>query len=465
MRRLDLLFAVLKVPLDYLALLAASSAAYLLRVSPYVASRRPVIFNLTFEQYLPVAALIAVGWVAVYALLGLYAVGGIRKKLEEIKRIIIASTAALGGVLAIVVFSRELFESRFILLASWGLAIVFVWLARLILRAIKNGLYRSGVGLKCVAVVGKGGAAQAIVDFIKHNPKFGLKVVSVATTWHKEAEQTLHHLHAQGQLDQIMVVGVNGASGDLHSVLDFADEHHVPFRYSADLVGSHGAGLEYDTLAGVPLIELKRTRLEGWGRVYKRVFDIVGSVILIVLASPIMVFVALAIKLDSRGPVFFSYPRVGEAGKPFSYLKFRSMKPGTHEMRYKELKHLDIREGPLTKFRDQDDPRITAVGRFIRKWSLDELPELFLALAGKMSLVGPRPHLPEEVARYEKHHKKALTIKPGMTGLAQISGRADLSFDEEVRLDTYYMEHWSLKLDLIILLKTPFAVVGQRGSY
>mgnify|MGYP001607032900 FL=1 len=134
-------------------------------------------------------------------------------------------------------------------------------------------------------------------------------------------------------------------------------------------------------------------------------------------------------------------------------------------MRYNELAHLNIRKGPLVKFKDTDDPRITRVGRLLRKWSIDELPELFLVLQGKMSLVGPRPHHSEEVAHYETHHKKVLTIKPGITGLAQISGRADLSFDEEVKLDTYYMEQWSLKLDLIILIKTPFAVLGQRGTY
>ncbi|MBI2552045.1 sugar transferase [Candidatus Uhrbacteria bacterium] len=463
MRRLDLFFTTILVPLDYAALLLAALAAYALRHAEFAVARRPVIFNLPFELYLKAAALIALGWIIIFALSGLYTIGR-RKKLEEFKKVVVASTAGLGAVLAVIVFSRELFESRFILLVSWGFAIVFVSMARIILRVVRSGLLRAGVGLQCVAVIGRGSSAQALLGMIKHNPKYGLKVVFHAETLNKDAELQLRALAARGGLDQIIALSQNGGD-DLHRILDLADEYHLAFRYSADVLATHGAGLEFDTLAGVPLMEIKRTRLEGWGRVYKRIFDIIGALLLIIVTFPIMLLTALAIKLDSRGSILFQYPRVGQGGKRFQYVKFRSMKPDTHEMRYKELKHLDIRKGPLVKFKDTEDPRITAVGRLIRKWSIDELPELFLVLAGKMSLVGPRPHFPEEVAQYEKHQKKIMRINPGMTGLAQISGRADLSFDEETRLDTYYMEHWSLKLDLIILLKTPLAVAGQRGTY
>jgi len=138
------------------------------------------------------------------------------------------------------------------------------------------------------------------------------------------------------------------------------------------------------------------------------------------------------------------------------------MIPGTDEMRYNELAEQNIRSGPMVKIKD--DPRITRVGKFLRRFSIDELPELFLVFKGDMSLVGPRPHLPEEVAKYEHHHKKVLTIKPGISGLAQISGRSDLNFEDEVKLDTYYIENWSLLLDLSILLRTPFAVLRPRRA-
>jgi lipopolysaccharide/colanic/teichoic acid biosynthesis glycosyltransferase len=182
----------------------------------------------------------------------------------------------------------------------------------------------------------------------------------------------------------------------------------------------------------------------------------------------LLLLIVILIKLDSKGPIFFAKKddgspvyRVGEGGKLFKYFKFRSMIPASDSMRYAELADKNVRaDGPMVKIKD--DPRITRVGKFIRRWSFDELPELFLVFFGKMSLVGPRPHLPEEVAKYEHHHRKTLTIKPGITGLAQISGRSDLLFEEEVKLDVYYIENWSLLLDLNILFKTPLAVIKKR---
>ena len=155
--------------------------------------------------------------------------------------------------------------------------------------------------------------------------------------------------------------------------------------------------------------------------------------------------------------------RVGIKGNPFHYFKFRSMQHKTHSLRYTKLKDQDLRKGtPMTKIKD--DPRITRVGKAIRRYSIDELPELFLVFLGRMSLVGPRPHLPEEVAKYKKHHKKVLTIKPGITGMAQVSGRSDLNFEDEVQLDSFYIENWSFRLDLQILLRTFSAVLKNRSA-
>jgi lipopolysaccharide/colanic/teichoic acid biosynthesis glycosyltransferase len=221
-------------------------------------------------------------------------------------------------------------------------------------------------------------------------------------------------------------------------------------------------------IAGIPVVEVKKTPLDGWGRIIKRSFDIVVSFIIIIFISPIMLITVVLIKLDSFGPVFFSRKddgsllyRVGQGGRLIRYFKFRSMIPGADSMRYSELADKNVRMGgPMVKIKD--DPRVTRIGKFIRRFSIDELPELFLVLKGDMSLVGPRPHLPEEVARYEHHHKKVLTIKPGITGFAQVSGRSDLSFEDEVKLDTYYIENWSLLMDIAILFKTPLAVFKSR---
>jgi exopolysaccharide biosynthesis polyprenyl glycosylphosphotransferase len=222
--------------------------------------------------------------------------------------------------------------------------------------------------------------------------------------------------------------------------------------------------IEMNSISGIPLLSLKPTSLDGWGRVVKRIFDIFGAAIGLIILSPVFLITAIAIKLDSKGTIIFKYlddgsrvKRVGEHGKLFNFYKFRSMHPNTHNLRYTELAKLNQREGtPMVKIKN--DPRVTRVGKFIRNTSIDELPQLWNVLKGDISLVGPRPHLPEEVAKYDKHHKFVLSIKPGITGLAQISGRSDLDFEREIQLDTYYIENWSIWMDIKIILKT-FAVV------
>jgi lipopolysaccharide/colanic/teichoic acid biosynthesis glycosyltransferase len=245
---------------------------------------------------------------------------------------------------------------------------------------------------------------------------------------------------------------------------DFANDHHITFKYVADLLEVKVLRTEVAEIIGIPVVEVKRTTLEGWGRIFKRIFDIIVSGFFILVLSPVILLTMLAIALDSRGPIFFTrrddgsfVTRIGAGGVPFKYFKFRSMIPNSDSMRYHELADRNLRsDGPMVKIKD--DPRVTRVGKIIRRWSIDELPELFLVFIGRMS------HLPEEVAKYENYHKKTLTIKPGMTGLAQVSGRSDLLFDEEVKLDIYYIENWSLLLDISILFRTPLAVFKHREA-
>jgi exopolysaccharide biosynthesis polyprenyl glycosylphosphotransferase len=268
------------------------------------------------------------------------------------------------------------------------------------------------------------------------------------------------------KVDEIIQINPNLSVETTGALIDLANDYHMTYRYTADLLGTQLTNHEITTIAGTPIIEVKHTRLDGWGRILKRIFDVVASFILILLLSPIMLLTTLAIVFDSGRPIFFSYRRMGQYGKPFFYFKFRSMFKDAHQQRFDPeflARQHNTREGsPILKFKD--DPRITRVGRFIRRFSLDELPELFLVLIGAMSLVGPRPHELEEVDRYQKHHKKLLSIKPGITGLAQVSGRSDLNFEEEVKLDVFYMENWSLMLDLRILFKTPWAVLRPRTT-
>lgn len=223
-----------------------------------------------------------------------------------------------------------------------------------------------------------------------------------------------------------------------------------------------GPRIHTQQVAGLPLIHVTTPTLEGGQRVAKRLFDVCASGVLILVASPVMTVIALAVMLTSPGPVLFKQERVGIRGAHFHMLKFRSMVVDA-EQRLAELEHRN--EGSGVLFKIKNDPRITPIGRFLRRYSLDELPQLFNVLTGSMSLVGPRPPLPKEVAGYEKDVRRRLLVKPGLTGLWQVSGRSNLSWQDSVRLDLYYVENWSLAGDVVILLKTGRAVFQSTGAY
>lgn len=223
-----------------------------------------------------------------------------------------------------------------------------------------------------------------------------------------------------------------------------------------------GPRIHTQQVAGLPLIHVTTPTLEGGQRVAKRLFDVVISSMLILLSLPVLVVVALLIKLNDHGPVLFGQNRVGIEGKHFRMLKFRSMVEDAEE----KLNLLRLQnEGNGVLFKMRNDPRVTPVGRILRRFSLDELPQLFNVLAGSMSLVGPRPPLPTEVAKYEQDVRRRLLVKPGLTGLWQVSGRSNLSWQDSVRLDLYYVENWSLAGDLLILMKTFRAVFRGAGAY
>jgi exopolysaccharide biosynthesis polyprenyl glycosylphosphotransferase len=223
-----------------------------------------------------------------------------------------------------------------------------------------------------------------------------------------------------------------------------------------------GPRIHTQQVAGLPLIHVTTPTLEAGQRVAKRLFDVVVSGALIACTAPIMVIVAVLVKAGSAGPVFFRQERVGIEGKHFNMLKFRSMVVDAEE-RLSELSERNEGNGVLFKLKN--DPRVTRVGALLRKYSLDELPQLFNIFAGSMSLVGPRPPLPQEVQAYEQDVRRRLLVKPGLTGLWQVSGRSNLSWQDSVRLDLYYVENWSLAGDFVILLRTVQAVFRGTGAY
>ncbi|OGL74128.1 hypothetical protein A3C96_02245 [Candidatus Uhrbacteria bacterium RIFCSPHIGHO2_02_FULL_60_10] len=469
MKKTELTFAVILVPLDFLLVFLAALSAHSLRFGPFAAIR-PVLLTIPWPNYLLFSAGVSALFVLFFALAGLYAISGPRRLRIEISRIFLAGSTAILTVIAFIFFRHELFESRFIILAAWMFAVLYTGLGRIAIRLLQRKLLERGIGRRRVALIGNG-AAQWLADQFERTPGLGYAVTGRFQTFDADTVAALEKLKTADELDEIMVANPDVGRPLLENLLAFAQSRHIGFKYVADPLATHAKNVEIGTVADLPMVEIKGTRLDGWGRVFKRIFDILCSLLLIVLTSPVMLVAAIAVVLDSGFPILFRrlddgtpVTRVGEGGRPFAYFKFRSMRPGTHGQRYKELAERDTRaDGPLVKIKD--DPRVTRVGRFIRRFSIDELPELFLVLAGRMSLVGPRPHLPEEVAQYQDRQRRVLTIKPGITGLAQVSGRADLTFEDEVKLDMFYIENWSPWLDLIVLAKTPLAVLGKKGAY
>lgn len=468
MKRSELLLSAIFLPLDLAMVFLAGLSAYYLRFTPFMSAWMPVVFRLPLVVYLQLLFFISGVWLVVFIFAGLYSLSRERKLRNEIKKVIIACSLGLVVIVVYIFFFRELFSSRFIVLTAYLLAIVYMSLARIMVMAIKRGLYRHGLGLRRVVLVGASKTTEILLHEFSTKKNLGYEVVKRFDNFGLEEAGELSDLLSYKKIDEVVQSDPNLSKAEILRLYDFADEYHLTFKYAADLLDTKVLRVEMSEVAGVPVAEVKKTSLDGWGRILKRIFDLLVSAILIIFFSPLMLVTAILIKLDSRGPVFFArlddgapLRRVGQSGRLFRYFKFRSMRPKTNSLRYKELARHNLRaDGPMVKIKD--DPRVTRIGKLIRRFSIDELSEFFLVFIGSMSLVGPRPHLPEEVAKYQLHHKKVLTIKPGITGLAQVSGRSDLSFEDEVKLDTYYIENWSLWLDLVILIKTPLAVFKNR---
>ncbi|MDP3043553.1 MAG: sugar transferase [bacterium] len=477
MKRSELFFSFLLVPLDFLMIMLAGVSAYYIRYAEFFQQLRPVIFNLQFSGYLKIVFIIAFLWLIIFALAGLYAVKGARRLINEIYKVILACSTGLMLIVILIFVRRELFDSRFIVLAGWLLAIIYISIARGLVRLIQRALFKYGVGAHKVVLVGNSKTTDNLIHEFSSKKNSGYEVVKRLRDFSMETAQELAEFLKTKEVDEIMQSDPSLSKAEVLRLYDFADDHHLTFKYAADLLGTKVLKTEVAEIAGIPIVEVKKTPLDGWGRIIKRIFDIAASIILIIILSPVLIIAALCIKLDSQGSVFYLDYRSGQHNKRFLFYKFRSMVahlcdgegPNATKEGNEVLNKLIVDEKINTRSADplhkiKNDPRITRVGKFIRRWSIDELPQLFNVLKGDISLVGPRPHMTLETARYEHHHKKALTIKPGITGLAQISGRSDLTFEDEVKLDVYYIENWSLLLDLSILFRTPLAVLRERKA-
>jgi exopolysaccharide biosynthesis polyprenyl glycosylphosphotransferase len=395
--------------------------------------------------------------------------------IDEVSRVAYATAAGIALMMAYTFFFRPLAFSRLLLIWALIFIILFIALARLVRRMVLQMSYRRGIGVDKALIVGSGEVGRSVIRTLLARPDLGFKAVGYldeGTTSNNIGSGRIPHLGGWKDLERILE-----DEGNIHTVFITLPSHnHDHIEEALRLCQQRGAQaqvipdlfqlslnkVEFRNVAGIPMFSAREVRLSRTGQTLKRLLDLLIVAILAIPAVLITVITAIAIKLESPGPAFFLQDRVGYRGKLFSMAKFRSMVVDAED-RKEALLAMNEADGPIFKIRE--DPRLTRVGRIIRRYSLDELPQLYNVLVGEMSMVGPRPALPDEVTKYQTWHMQRQEVKGGITGLWQVSGRSDLTFDEQCLLDIYYIENWSLALDLRIMLQTIPYVISGRGAY
>lgn len=394
--------------------------------------------------------------------------------LDEVYAIANSTTTGMAVMLVFIFGIRPLAFSRLLMLYVCVLTIFLLSISRVVKRNIESRQRRRGIGVARAVIVGSGEVGLAVMRTLVARPDLGYRLVGFVESGSDQIGEAIGRFRRLGDLDSLPDILAEHATDEVIITLP-SDHHHkirriinqcqtagVRSRIVPDFFQMSLSQVDIDYLAGIPLIGVRELYLGIGPRLVKRVIDVVGSLAVLIVSSPILLLIALAIHFDSPGPVLFRQKRLGEKEHPFICIKFRSMRVGA-EREQEALKELNEADGPL--FKIKDDPRLTKVGRFIRRTSLDEFPQFINVLRGEMSLVGPRPPVPAEVESYRNWQRKRLAVKPGMTGLWQVSGRSDLTFDEMCLLDIYYIENWSLWLDIRIILRTIPQFVLGRGAY
>ncbi len=418
----------------------------------------------TTKHFLPFAYLITA---LLFSLSGLYAERALRPGLSRI----VGSLFQVAFVaLIFAVVSGEHFSSYYLFYASLAFAIFYIAVARAVYERATAVLLRAAGYRRRTVLVGRGKHIGDVAHALKDAPHFPIEVVGFLSPSPLPANGVqplgsladLDAVLSTARIDEVIIADPEFPQADAVELVDQCHRHGVRVRLAPSTMEILIHRAEFVPGQSVPLFELAPPVFEGVDFALKRTFDIIGSTLLLVLLSPLLLIITVAVRATSRGPILFSSMRRGIAQRPFACLKFRTMHTDAEE-RLADLEELNEASGALFKIRD--DPRLTSVGRLLRRFSLDELPQLVNVLRGEMSLVGPRPLPERDYSMLEDWHRKRYLVLPGITGLWQVSGRSELDFDDLVHLDFIYLEHWSLALDLTILLKTIPAVLLRRGAY
>jgi exopolysaccharide biosynthesis polyprenyl glycosylphosphotransferase len=428
-----------------------------------------------------IGALAVPVFVAVFSILDTYATHRITPA-EEFRRLVLGIGVGIALVV-MVSFWADSAISRAWLGWAWGLSLLFVLGSRRLWHRRVGKLRSDGRLALRTLIVGTNIEAVHLAK-VMASQRFGFDVIGMVATY--EGPRKVGDVEVMGDAEVVGGVPVVGETWRIRELIRETGADCVfvaasamrtiemrrltrsarlegaQVRVSANLPETLSTRLTAQPVGGVMSLTLEPIQLTRLQRAAKRSLDLIGASLALLVSMPLFAAIAIAIKATSPGPVFYRQERVGHHGERFTMLKFRTMVLDAERM-LRELRAQNESSGPL--FKIKDDPRVTPLGRWLRRWSIDELPQLLNVLMGSMSLVGPRPSLPSEVALYEDWHYDRLEVRPGMTGLWQVSGRSTLSFDDYVRMDLFYIENWSLMYDLYILAKTIPAVLVGKGSY
>jgi len=467
--------------LSWLAFCTAYYLRYILRLVPGQYGTTPV----SLADWAPFGVVFCLVTMASLAVSGLYRARLGRDILGELPALARATLIAVGAMVVLGAFLPIVEYSRLVVVYTWIVLVPILLIGRVLLYSALSRLHGSGWNTRRVLVVGITPLGKMVMQRMLGRRRHGYHLIGflraesegvgeLAAPGRPRGDfgrfkclggvEDLSRVVREQHIDDVICALPASSHADITSLCQHCEAAGVAVKLVPDLFELSLSRVRMDHLAGIPLIDVRQARLGAGSRAVKRLVDVVLAGAVLVLASPLLLATALAIKLDSPGPVLVRQQRVGKGGREFPFFKFRSMHVGADRQRDALAEQQGIVAPRI--FKDRRDPRRTRVGRFIRKWSIDELPQLFNVLRGDMSMVGPRPPLPMEVALYEKHHFKRFEVPGGITGLWQVSGRSDIeSFEEIIIMDTYYVDNWSLALDFRILLRTVVAVLARTGAY
>lgn len=464
------IYKIILIAGDTFSLLLGFTLAFILRVS---LDPRPIAQPVDSITYITLIALLLPLWLAIFYVLGLYNKRVYGRKPKEASRLLIG---ALSGVLLMVTFdffsNEVVFPAKLVPIYAALTCFVVLWLVRMVSRWVRLSMHRRHYGVVRVLLVGNSKSTYYLGKFLHDNPQSGYEVVGVVANKQfvfEELEDKKYKSVASAVEYAKPHALLQTDSKDLTKIYNLSIEHHLDYQFVPAHEALYTAKHSIELLGAFPVINVYTTPLIGWGRVVKRTMDVVFSTIGLVLASPFLLIIALIIKLsDPRSKILYKQPRLTRFKKTTHIYKFRTHNKKyngmTPEQAFKKLGKPEL----IEEYREngdylEDDPRITRFGRVLRRLSLDELPQLFNILRGDISLVGPRALIAQELENYE-FKSLILSVKSGLTGLAQISGRRDISFEERRKLDMYYVQNWSVILDLRIILQTIFMVITGRGA-